>query len=419
MESYLKFVVIILALSICSMGYGEQPGANASASATVTVTGPNEVNLPAMPFIAEITGDDVYVRSGPGTNYYSCGKLNKGDKVKVVASKFSWLQITPPGGSYCWISKQYVEKDPQNIAVGKVIGDAVRVYAGSDDVQPMHSATILVKLSNGDKVSLLGEEKEDYYKIAPPEGAYLWVSNQYTRVLGSLMLPTQPAQLEAGAPPAAVAPFPASGEVSKLHAEVPVPNEPPGGTPAPTPLSIDDQKSGEVRLLKEKVEAEKAKPMDRQNFSEMKKELEEIVKNKQAPRAARSAEALLKTITRCELAREVAKAYNLQEKQFSQTQQRIENAHAEQLAKFEDLSVFAVMGQLKESTLFAETPGARYYRVVDNEDKTICYAKPAGAAADMDLSKFIDKKVGLVGTIEPNHELSGALVEFTNIAEIK
>jgi SH3-like domain-containing protein len=419
MESYVKIAVIVLVLSISPVVYSEQTDANASASATVTVTGPNELNLPAMPFLAEITSDDVYVRSGPGTNYYPCGKLNKGDKVKVVASKFSWLQITPPGGSYCWISKQYVETDPQNGTVGKVIGDAVRVYAGSDEVQPMHSATILVKLSNGDKVSLLGEVKEDYYKIAPPEGAYLWVSNQYTRALGSLMLPAQPTQLTSGTPPVAVAPFPTPAEASKLQAPAPAPNEPPGGTPAPAPLSIDDQKMGEVRLLKERVEAEKAKPIDQQDFTEMKKSLEEIAKNKQTPRAARGAQALLKTIERCELAREVAKADKLQEQQFGQTQQRIETAHSEQLAKFEDLSVFAVIGQLKESTLFAETPGVKYYRIVDSEDKTICYAKPTGAAVDMDMSKFIDRKVGLVGTIEPNHELGGALVEFTNIVELK
>jgi hypothetical protein len=184
-------------------------------------------------------------------------------------------------------------------------------------------------------------------------------------------------------------------------------------------LSIDDQKTGEVRLLKERVETEKAKPMDQQDFSDMKKGLEEIAKNKQAPRAARGAQALLKTVERCELARAVAKADSLQEQQFGQTRQRIENAHAEQLSKFDDLSVFAVIGRLKESMLFSETPGVKYYRVVDSEDKTICYAKPTGTAADMDLSKFVDKKVGLVGTIEPNHELGGALVEFTNIVELK
>jgi len=417
MESCKIFLLTILLTVFCSSGYAEEPAA--TAQVRVSAGESNDINLPAMPFVAEITSDDVYVRSGPGTNYYYCGKLKKGDRVKVVAGKFSWLQITPPTGSYCWISKQYVETDPQNSAVGKVIGDAVRVYAGSDDVQPMHSTTMLVKLNNGDKVSLLGEEKEGYYKISPPQGAYLWVSNQYTRALGSLMLTEQPTiqQTMPVAPPVPSSPFPTPAEATKLQA--PAPNEPPGTPPPPAPLSIDDQKSGEVRQLKERVEAEKAKPLDQQDFTELKKAIEAIANNKQTPRASRGAQGLLKTIERCELVREVAKAEKLQEQQFGQTQQRIETAHSEQLAQFEDLSVFAVIGLLKESSLFAETPGVKYYRVVNSDDKTICYARPTGAAADMDLSKFIDKKVGLVGTIEANHELGGALVEFTNIVELK
>jgi hypothetical protein len=167
------------------------------------------------------------------------------------------------------------------------------------------------------------------------------------------------------------------------------------------------------------VEAEKAKPLDQQDFTELKKAIEAIANNKQTPRASRGAQGLLKTIERCELVREVAKADKLQEQQFGQTQQRIETAHSEQLTQFDDISVFAVIGLLRESSLFAETPGVKYYRVVNSDDKTICYARPTEAAADMDLSKFIDKKVGLVGTIEANHELGGALVEFTNIVELK
>jgi uncharacterized protein YgiM (DUF1202 family) len=421
MESFKRFAVIVLLAAFCSTGYALQP-AGTSPVKTSNVDS-NDANLPAMPFLSEITSDDVYVRSGPGTNYYYCGKLKKGDKVKVVAGKFSWLQISPPAGSYCWISKQYVEISPQS-ATGKVIGDAVRVYAGSDDVQPMHSTTMLVKLNNGDKVSLLGEEKEDYYKISPPEGAYLWVSNQYARPVGSLMpaeQPATPAQQPTipmpSSPPSAAAPFPAPAEAAKL--KTPTPNEPPGTSPAPGPVSIDDQKGVEVRQLKERVDAERAKPADQQNFTELKKELAEIANNKQTYRAAKNAQGLLKTIERCELVRAVATADKLQEQQFGQTQQRIETAHAEQLAKFDDLSVFAVIGQLKESPLFAETPGVKYYRVAGSDDKTICYAKPTGAAVNMDLSQFIDKKVGLIGTIEANHELGGALVEFTNIVELK
>ena len=101
------------------------------------------------------------------------------------------------------------------------------------------------------------------------------------------------------------------------------------------------------------------------------------------------------------------------------TQQKIESAKNEELSKIEDKSIFAVMGKLLESPLFAETPGARYYRVVDDSGKTLCYARPTGAAADVDLSKFVDKKVGLVGAIEANVELGEAVVQFTNIVEVQ
>ena len=413
MESCIRFAVITLVAGVCSLAYAEKPVSRVPEQANVAISDANDANLPALPFLAEITSDDVYVRSGPGTNYYYCSKLKKADKVKVVGSKFSWLQIVPPAGSYSWISKQYVQVDPQNSASGTVIGDAVRVYAGSDDVQPMHSTTWLVKLDKGEKVTLLGEEREDYYKISPPEGAYLWVSNQYTRPLGSLVLPVQPMPVASTTVPA---PFPAAATATANS-----PNEPnlPAPAPAPAPMSLDDQKNKEVQLLKERVDAERAKPADQQNFAELKKALGEFANNKQTPKAARNAQNLLKIIERCELAQEITKAAKLQNEQFGQTQQRIESAHAEQLAKFEDLSIFAVIGQLRESSVFAEAPGIKYYRVVDNEGKTVCYAKPTGEAANADLSKFVDKKVGLVGTIEPNPELGDALVQFTNIVELK
>ena len=58
-------------------------------------------------------------------------------------------------------------------------------------------------------------------------------------------------------------------------------------TPAPAPLRIDEQKMGEVQALKEKVEAERAKPAADQNFAELKKAIAVIAGDKQSPRAAR------------------------------------------------------------------------------------------------------------------------------------
>jgi uncharacterized protein YraI len=380
------------------------------------------LNLPAFPFLAEITGDDVYVRSGPGTQYYNCGKAGKDEKVKVVGNKFSWLQIVAPAGSYSWISKQYVQIDPQSKTSATVIGDAVRVYAGSDEVQPMHSTSMQVKLNKGDKITIVGEEKDGYCKIAPPEGAYLWVSSQHAKPLGTLMAPAQtPVQPQTSVQPATAHPVPATPfptNSGSLKPQASSPNEPnmPSQAPAPAPItSVEEQKMVEVQVLDGKVEVECSKPAADQNFAEMKKAITVIAADKQSPRAARKAAGLLKRI----LSQEVAKAVKVQEEQFGKTQQQIDSAKNEELAKIEDKGIFSVIGTLKESPLFAETPGAKYYKVIDGNDKTQCYARPTGAAADVDLSKFVDKKVGLVGTIEANTELGDAVVQFTNIVEVQ
>jgi uncharacterized protein YgiM (DUF1202 family) len=427
MESYLRFSIIVLVCGLCLPVIGAQPGNTAPASVAPAAEA-NTLNLPAFPFLAEITGDDVYIRSGQGTQYYNTGKARKGDKVKVVGSKFSWLQIVPPAGSYSWISKQYVQIDPQNNTSGTVIGEAVRVYAGSDEVQPMHSTSMQVKLSKGDKVTIVGEEKDGYCKIAPPEGAYLWVSSQHAKPLGTLMAPAQTTTVTSTsvmpttAHPVPATPFPTNP--GSLKPQASSPNEPNDSNmpsaPPPAPIvTLEEQRMGQVHVLKAKVEAERTKPAADQNFAGIKKELMDVAGDKQSPIAAHQAQSLLKVIERCELSQEVAKTVKVQEEQFGNTQQQIESAKNEQLSKFEDKSIFAVIGKLLESPLFAETPGAKYYRVVDGNGRTQCYARPTGAAVDVDLSKFVDKKVGLVGTIEANAEMGEAVVLFTNIVEIQ
>ncbi len=402
MESYRRITLIILLAGISSFAFAQK--AVSPGHEGMTAGSEAEAKQPAMPYLAEINSDDVYVRSGPGTNYYYCGKLSKGDKVKVVGSKFSWSQISPPGGSYSWISQQYVQVDAQNAADGTVIGDAVRVYAGSDDVEPMHSTTMQVKLSKGDKVVLLGEEKDGYYKISPPAGAYVWVSTQYVQPIGSLI--RQEAQAK---PEAVVAPkstMPKQAETSGTSVEA---------VPAP----VEDLQMTGVRAIEELIKAERAKPLEKQDFSQMKKALGEVAANKQSSKAAIYAEKLLKSIERYELVQQISKAAKMQDEQFEKTTKNIEEAKEAKLAQIEDTSKFSVVGQLAESSIFAETPGARYFRIKDSEDNTICYAVPTGKLAEADLSGFIGKKVGLVGSIEPNHEISGALIRFTDISELK
>ena len=393
-HSNLFILLILVCLAgLTSIGFAQEAITSPEESVS---TSDAEETVPSFPYIAQITADDVYIRSGPGTQYYSCGKLNKVDRVKVVSTQFSWSHIVPPVGSFSWISMQYVSIDPNNPDIGIVTGDAVRVYAGSEHIKPIHSTTLQGKLNKGDKVRLLGEEQGDYYKIAPPSFAYLWVSTKYTKPLG----------------PAGEVPLTVEPQV-----------EPKVETPAvvPTPIDVigvEAEKLKEYYALEKQIEAERAKPMAQQNYATMKKMLLEIAGNKEAGKAARYSEFALKQIERYELALEVTKAIQLQDAQLQQIQERIDKAHATKLAQVQDLGRFAAVGQFQTSTIYGPEPELKHYRIIDDSGKIACYALPSDSASEIDLSKFVGRNVGLVGTIEPHLQTAGALVRFTEIVEL-
>jgi len=394
MQSHTKFInlfILVCLISLASVGLAQEASTSPQGSVSAAEA---EGNEPSFPYVAEIIEDNVNIRSGPGTNYYPCGKLNTGDRVKVVASKYSWSHIVPPASSFSWISKQYVSIEPNNPGVGVITGSAVRVYAGSDFLKPMHSTTVQLELNKGDKVVLMGEEMDDYYKIAPPTGAYLWILTQYTKPLGAV------------------------GEVEVI---VEPKTEPEANTVAvvPATISIESEKLKEYYALAEQIKAEQAKPIAQQNYAEIKKALAELAGNKEAGKAAHYSEFALKQIERCELALAVDKEIQLQDSQLQHIREQIENARAAELAKIPELGGFAAVGQFQTSKIYGPEESLKHYRIIDDSGQTVCYALPEGSASQMDLSKFEGQKVGLVGTVEPHPQTKGALVRFTEITELE
>jgi len=391
MQSYIKLFAVVILICLVSVGVAQE--------AATTPSGPDEAETPPFPYMAEITGDNLYIRSGPGTNFYECGKLSKGDKVKVMSRQFSWACIVPPAGSFSWISMQYVSIDTDNPALGTVTGDRVRVYAGSDTQRPLYSTKLQGRLDQGDKVKLLGEQLDDYYKIAPPSFAYLWVSINFTKPIPSVEEPAPIVETPAVETPA-VEP---AAEPNEAPVEV-VPE------PVPTETMLD-----KYNALREQVEAERAKPREQQNYTSMKKALMEIAENKDDDKVARYAEFVLKQIEGFELALAVTKQVQLQNEQLQKIKERINKARAARLAEFQDLGRFAAVGQLRTFTTY----GPGHYRIINEAGKTVCYALPSDQVSKANLSGLIDRKVGLVGTIEPHPQSAGALVRFTEIAELE
>jgi uncharacterized protein YgiM (DUF1202 family) len=401
MQSHIKFInlfiVLVCLISSASVGIAQKAATSPQRSVSAAAAEGNELSFP---YVAEITDDNVNIRSGPGTNYYHCGKLHSGDRVKVVASKYSWSHIVPPAGSFSWISKQYISIEPNNPRIGVVTGNSVRVYAGSNLLKPMHSTTVQLELNRGDKVELMGEEMDDYYKIVPPTGAYLWVLTQYTKPLGAV----DKVELIV-APKTEIEP--------KVGAEADIPAFVHAHTP------IESEKLKEYYALAEQIKAERAKPMAEQNYAKIKKSLAEIASNKEAGKAARYAEFAIKQIERCELALAVDQAVQFQDSQLQHICEQIENARTTELAKVPELGRFTAVGQFESSIIYGPEEALKHYRLLDDSGQTVCYALPEGPASQVDLSKLIGRKVGLIGTVEPHPQTKGALVRFTEITELK
>jgi len=355
-----------------------------------------DANAPAFPYTAEVIGRDVYIRSGPGMNYYQCGKLNEPQRVIVVGRKYSWSQIKPPPGSFSWISKQYVKPDPDNAGIGIISGDNVRIWAGSKSVEPMRSDFMQTKVNTGDTVRLLGEEKGGYYKIAPPRDAYLWVSTQYMRYLG----PTDEVELSTGIPPVT--------EESKTVAE------PNGPSVVSTTISVESDMLKKYYSIAEQIEAERAKPAADQNYADFKKALLAIVENKDAGLAVRYAEYVLGQIERFDLALWADAETKRQDANLAQVRRQIQTACQAKLDSIVDLGRFIVVGQLQPSPTYQ----AERYLIVDEQGRIICYTQPSQSAEDIDLSQFMHRKVGLTGTVEADSQTSTSLVRFDEIVEL-
>ncbi|HVP13441.1 MAG TPA: hypothetical protein VMV94_19870 [Phycisphaerae bacterium] len=220
-----------IALTICgllSVSVYAQPAA-AGPAAPPKAAPAQPVETPAsFPWEGEVTGTNVYIRSGAGVNWYATTKLNTGDRVLVLSEKFGWYQISPPKGSFSYIDKSMVERQPADAKTGTVKGDKVYVRAGSE-LEDRKSATQTM-LDKGAKVEIIGEA-EGFYKIQPPKGASLYVSKTYVEPVAARLRTGLMEQYAATAGPAPKT-EPSPGATAKP--EIGTAPTPAAGTPGTT-----------------------------------------------------------------------------------------------------------------------------------------------------------------------------------------
>ena len=135
------------------------------------------------PYTAYANSDDVYIRSGPGKNYYPTEKLRKGEAVEIYRhDPGGWYAIRPPQGSFCWVPADALKPKGDHLAT--VEKDRTMCFVGTrfSNAHDVHQ----VRLDKGEEVEILdikqvgdGPNAQSWCQIAPPSGEFRWVFGKF------------------------------------------------------------------------------------------------------------------------------------------------------------------------------------------------------------------------------------------------
>jgi len=132
------------------------------------------------PYSARVVGEDVYVRSGPGSDYYPTAKLQPGDVLEVYRrDPGGWLAVRPPRHSFCLVAISKLKPLGDSVAVAKENKVEVHVGSALGDMRDV----IQVRLDRDEPVEVIEEPERDksdaWVKISPPPGEFRWIASRF------------------------------------------------------------------------------------------------------------------------------------------------------------------------------------------------------------------------------------------------
>lgn len=376
--------------------------------------------------VGVVNANSVAVHSGPGENYYPTARLDKGATVTVVGVKFDWLKIIPPEGSFSFVAKQFIDKTSDT--AGKVNGQNVNVRVGSS-LTPLKVA-IQSQLQQGDPVEILGEVDE-YYKIKPPTGAYLYINKQYvdaSKVLGPTAEIVKQPEAAPGTTPAV-----AQGGTTTEGATAPQgsdtqtvainPTTPTGVTVEKADTTAKSTTNSAIATaLDAYTQAEKdfftasSQPLDQQPIAQLTQTYTALANNEKLPTSMRTnAQIRLQALAlRGDAQKNVLEVRKSQD-QAKQREAELEAQQQQLEAKLASsrILVYTAMGQLTTSSLkLGDTP---VYRLVDPANqRTLVYIR----GNDPGLPGMLNQFVGVKGDVVNDPQLSVNIITPTAIESV-
>ena len=264
------------------------------------------------------------------------------------------------------------------VMMGVVVGNYVRVRAGSVKVPPSHADEVQTKLTQGAVVHVIGQ-RDDYYKIMCPQGSYFWVSQGFLRYVG----PADDAQI---AELQSQVRYAVTGEQLQTDQIV--------------KQAEKDRQS--YQDLARMLAAERDKPLSQQEFGTIRARLDELVAQTQSPSVKASSQSLERQLVRCETAVKLWRVSREQNEHLKLTLAKINGkietlmaVHNPPQKKAEDM---VVKGRLAYSAIFTAPNRNRRFLVLDENERIIYYA--VSGREGLDLCLWVDKAVSMVGKVQ-------------------
>ena len=366
-----------------------------------------DTSMSQFQFSGLINSDNVYVRSGADESQYPVLKLSKGDTVVVVGVKGDWLKILPSDGVFCVVGKVWVDKRGDG-SVGRVRDGAdntnVRVASLVNDMK----SKVVTQLKPGDDVKIIGD-LDEYFKIAPPPGVFLYVNKRFVDVVKRVEVVNnngavevkQPDANSTAVPNAPLVPVPAT-----QASPTTMPNEnamtPPTTMPSTQPMAAAPTTGpaadlADFQALETKFTAASKLPLDQQPLAELIDGYQNVVDNKT------ESEPILKlaayrlnglklrkdTLAQMKASQTETAAIAAREKPL-----QAEAAEIDQRMKANDLKSYTAVGTLRMSSIYSN--GHPFYRLTDpSSGRTVVYLE----TTDPKITGMEGSFIGVHGTI--------------------
>ena len=370
----------------------------------LTATAP-AVTDTAASFVGIVNADRVYVRSGPGVNYYEIGQLSKGDTLQVVGQRPGWYMIAPPAGSFCYISKDLVDVGPDG-KDGTVKGEYVNVRAASA-IHPASDYVVLTVARKGAKLTVLGTV-DKYYKIVPPEKAYVFVASQFVAPAPGGTAYVAPGLHAAGVTPTATHPAPDVVENITLHPPVaPVPDgatTEPASTeprqvvvpPLPPTTMYSADAADRYSALNTKLQAEFQKPVAARELGALLEDFQALLTMPGiSPSIKQNTQARIAVIQKTIAFQTLVKTQSADAEALSQQREALQKQYGpieEQIKASEASAPPLAEGRLQTSSV-----QSRYVLVNPTTGRVAAYLDPN---SDVDLTKLLGSYVAVRGTVQ-------------------